>query len=108
MTISDTERQRRSDQAKRMHAEGKLGSHAVAKRAAARSAQVRTARASSIARRLLEEHEEEVRSTLLDIIKRGSRSERLKALDIMVKAGYRGESVGLTEQKIHHETKVAR
>jgi uncharacterized membrane protein len=103
MAISDAERQRRSDQTKRMHREGKLGSHAVSNKAAARSAEVRTARASSIARRLLEEHEEEVRKTLLEIIAKGTRSERLKAIDIMVKAGLRGESVGLTEEKMHGE-----
>jgi hypothetical protein len=94
MAISPAERQRRSDQAKRMHRDGRLGSQAVARKAAARSAEVRTARASSIARRLLEEHEEEVRKTLLDIIAKGTRSERLKAIDIIVKAGLRAGHVG--------------
>ena len=88
-----------------MHRDGKLGTRAIAQKAAQRSVEVRTARASSIARRLLEEHEEEVRDTLLEIIKKGTRTEKLKALDIMVKAGLRGEQVNLNEQKIDGEQK---
>jgi len=103
MAITEQERQRRSEQARRMHREGKLGNAAAARNGAARSAEVRSARASSIARRLLEEHEDEVRKTLMDVLAKGSRSEKLKAVDLMVKAGLRGESVGLAEQRIEGE-----
>src|SRR4051794_26284756 len=103
MGISTSERQRRSDLARQMHADGRLGSRRVAKQAAARSVEVRSARASTIARRLLEDHQEEIRATLLDIMKKGTRTEKLKAIDIMVKAGLRGEAAGLNEHKIYGE-----
>lgn len=103
MQLSPAERERRSQQAKRQHREGSLGSTAIAKRAGERSAEVRTARASSIARRLLEEHEEEVRKTLLEVLKNGTRSEKLKAVDLMTKAGLRGEGAQLNEHKVEAE-----
>ncbi len=105
MQLSPIERQRRSEQAKRQHAEGRLGSKAVAKKAAARSAEVRADRASSIARRLLEAHAAEVERTLLEILRHGTRSEKLKALDIAVKAGLRGEGAQLNHEKVHGEQK---
>jgi hypothetical protein len=51
--LSESERQRRSEMAKRLHREGRLGTKAIAKRAAARSVEVRREGASSIAQGIL-------------------------------------------------------
>ncbi len=94
--ISDQERQRRSDQAKRQWANGILRP-AHQRKASALAAEAKAERSSAIARRLLEDHAAEVEKTLLNILKSGSNSEKLKAMDIMVKAGLRGESAQLAE-----------
>lgn len=91
MAISEAERQHRSDRARRQHAEGKLGSVAVAKKAAARSVEVRRHKSpAQIAARLLEDHEREVRAALLDALRNGTPSVKLKAAETVIRAGLAG------------------
>jgi hypothetical protein len=101
--ISDAERQRRSEQARRQHAAGILGSPTVARRAAAASVQVRTRRASALAASLLHENQAAIREAVADTLRRGKRSERLKAIDLLMKAGLRAEVLDATVERDQHE-----
>lgn len=58
MSISDAERHRRSEQAKRQHRQGPLGHRATARKAGKKSGEVRARRASDLAAQLVEENKQ--------------------------------------------------
>jgi mevalonate kinase len=97
--LSEVERQRRSERAKRMHAEGRLGHGAVARRAAQKSVAVRQERASAVAQRLLLDHAEEVERALLDALRRGSPTVRLRAVETIMKSALRAEGVTVEAER---------
>jgi hypothetical protein len=98
--ISPEERAARSERAKRMHAEGKLGSSAVARRAAQRSATVRQARSSAaIAQALYEDHREDVEKALLHALRHGTVSQRIKAAEVMTRAGLSAQRVEQAQRR---------
>jgi hypothetical protein len=109
MPLSPAERQARSDRAKRMHAEGKLGSKAVQRRAAQRAAELRTVRAneraSRIAQEIFERHRDAVERALVDGLKNGSPATRVRAAETLVKLALRGESIDTSAAKVQHEAR---
>jgi DNA polymerase III delta prime subunit len=98
--ISAAERQARSERAKRMHAEGRLGSSAVAKRAAQKSAEVRQERSvAAIAQRLYVEHEDDVKKALLHALRHGTVAQRLKASEILTRSGLSAQRTEQAERR---------
>jgi hypothetical protein len=107
MTVSASERQRRSDLAKRMHREGKFGSKAVQRRATKKAAELRTQRAaeraSQMAQRFFERHYDEWEKAMLNGLRNGSPATRVRAAETIAKLALRGESLAVTEQRNEFE-----
>ena len=92
-----------------MHAEGRLGSRAVARKAAARSVEVRTRqgqhRASRIAQDLFERHRDEVEKALLDALRNGTRTQKIRAAETLTKLALSGERIDTSAAKVEHEAR---
>lgn len=99
MAISDQERMARSLRAKAMHADGRLGNRAVARKAAARSTEVRRERASNIAQQLVTENREQMERFLRDLMKSGTTAQKLKATELLLKSAMAGERIDAAENR---------
>jgi hypothetical protein len=101
MKLSPTERQRRSDQARRMHAEGKLNPA----RAGAKGGRQRARNASTLAAQLVEENADLIRRELRDALKNGTRAQRLRAIESLLKIGVSAERLDVAVDRSEHEHK---
>lgn len=99
MPFTPEERARRSAQARRQHAEGKLGSSAVARRAAARSVEVRQRRASQLAQQLVEQNQTAIEKSLREILKSGTAGQKLKATELLLRMGLSAERLDRDEHR---------
>jgi hypothetical protein len=100
LMVSAEERQRRSDRAKAMHAAGKLGSSAIARAAAQRSAEVRRGRsAAAIAQAVYEDHQDDVKAALLHALRHGNVAQRIKAAEVITRAGLAAQRTEQAEQR---------
>jgi hypothetical protein len=93
--ISPDERHRRSERAKELHRAGKLGSKAVARRAAI----VRHGRNADLAKRLAGKHAAKIEAVLVDSLTNGTRSQKLRAAEALLKYSLQSSRLGLDERK---------
>lgn len=93
--VSPKERQRRSDLAKRLHREGKLGGRA----AGLKSGAVRARRASELSQRLVEKHQDDIEKALVDALKHGSRSQKIRASESLLKLALASERLDVAEHR---------
>src|SRR4051794_38998698 len=99
MAYSPAERERRRQVALRLHREGKLGTRAHQE--AGRRA--RSRKASDLAQKLVRDNEQLIETTLKDILKTGTRSQRLRAIESMLKLGLQAERLDVAEDKLDAE-----
>lgn len=104
MKLSPQERQRRSDLAKDLiRRQTGFGTSEAARKGAAASARTRRARSSAaLAQSMFERHADEVRRALLDVLRNGSPSQRIRAAETLVKAGLAGQRVESSEEENSH------
>lgn len=99
--ISEQERQRRSELARRLHREGRLGTRAHQSKGGKATAR----RASQLAARLIEENHELMSKTLREIMRNGTPSQKLRATEALLKIGLSAERLEVTEhrdEQVHH------
>jgi hypothetical protein len=102
MKLSQAERQRRRERARRQHAvppgaPGKLGRRDVARKAAARSTEVRSERASQVAACIVPEHQDEIEGAVASGLRSKSVVQRLKPAELALRAGMPGEALAVAE-----------
>lgn len=121
MTLDPGARQARSDRAKRMHEQGKLGPPAKRaklerrEQALAQREQERVERAlrnpSLIALDLLSQNRAKIEETVRDVFEKGTRAQRLQMIDLLIKHGLSTARLGLdtraTEAKLSRDEAVA-
>ena len=76
-----------------------MGTQAIAKRAAARSVEVRAQRASQVAQGLVVKHAERIEGAFVDALKNGTRSQRIRAAEGMLKLALASERLDVAESK---------
>ena len=102
MPYSPQERQRRSELARRLHREGKLGGPGPARR----SVEIRRHRAnrvSELAHDMAIKHADKIEAALLDALKHGTRSQKIKAGETLLKLALAGERLDAVEHKTEAE-----
>lgn len=105
MRISDEQRMERSLRARKMHADGRLGNRAVARKAGKKSAEVRSRRASDLAQRLVEQNADAMAASLKRILKTGTPSQQLRAVEALLKLGLSAERLEVSERRDDHAAK---
>jgi hypothetical protein len=97
--LSAQERQRRSDLARRLHAEGKLGGRGPARR----SAEVRARRASELSAEIVDRHRVKIERAIVAGLESSSTAQRLKAAELALKMGLSSERLDVSADRVEHE-----
>lgn len=98
MDLSPQERQRRSDLARRLHREGKLGGPGpAAKSVVARRA--KSERVSELAQEMAVKHRADIERALTDALRNGTRSQKIKAAEVLTKLAMSGERMDAAENR---------
>lgn len=101
MRLSPSERQRRSDLAKRLHAEGKLGGRGPARK----SAEVRARRASEISDEIVAKHRIKIEKAIVKGLESPNVSHRLKAAELALKMGMASERLDASVDRAEAENR---
>lgn len=82
-----------------MHADGRLGSRAVAKKAGKKSGEARARRASDLAAQLVEDNRAAMQRALREILRDGTPSQKLRATEALLKLGLSAERLDVSERR---------
>jgi hypothetical protein len=98
--LSAQERERRRQVALRLHREGRLGSRAH--QSAGGKAKAR--KASELAQRLVQDNEAAIEKTLREILKSGTKAQKLRAIESVLKLGISAGRLDVAEhrEELHH------
>jgi hypothetical protein len=99
MPYSPQERERRRQVALRLHREGKLGTRAHQES----GRRARSRKASDLAQKLVRDNEQLIEKTLKEILKTGTRSQQLKAVESLLKLGLQAERLDVAEDRMDAE-----
>jgi hypothetical protein len=97
--LSEQERQRRSELAKRLHREGRLGGPGPARR----SVEVRARKASELSAAIVEKHRAKIERAIVAGLDSASVAQQLKAAELALKMGLRSEAIDVGEAKVEGE-----
>ena len=103
MQLSPQERERRRQVALRLHREGKIGARAHQ----SEGGKAKARKASELAQRLVQDNEAAIEKTLREILRTGTKAQKLRAIESILKLGLSAERLDVAEHRddLQHQSR---